>query len=82
LSLTAVLIVLISLLWEATLGVPYGWWGFQDAQMIGIRITAWSRLPIEEICVWIAVTYATAIVYEILRRWKSSGKRAKHAFFG
>jgi hypothetical protein len=82
LSLTAVLILLISLLWEATLGVPYGWWGFQDAQMIGIRITAWSKLPIEEICVWIAVTYATVIVYEIVRRWKASGKRAKHAFLG
>jgi hypothetical protein len=81
-SLTAVLILLISLLWEATLGVPYGWWGFQDAQMIGIRITAWSRLPIEEICVWIAVTYATVIVYEIVRRWKASGKRARHAFLG
>jgi hypothetical protein len=81
-SLTAVLILLISLLWEATLGVPYGWWGFQDAQMIGIRITAWSRLPIEEIFVWIAVTYATAIVYEIVRRWKSSGRSAGHAFLG
>jgi len=82
LSLTVVLILLISLLWEATLGVPYGWWGFQDAQMIGIHITAWSRLPIEEICVWIAVTYATVIVYEIVRRWKASGKQAKHAFLG
>jgi lycopene cyclase domain-containing protein len=81
-SLTAVIILLISLLWEATLGVPYGWWGFQDAQMIGIRITAWSQLPIEEVFVWLAVTYATAIVYEIVRRWQSSGKRAKHAFLG
>jgi hypothetical protein len=81
-SLTAIMILLISLLWEATLGVPYGWWGFQDAQMIGIRITAWSRLPIEEIFVWLGVTYATAIVYEIVRRWQSSGKRARHAFLG
>jgi hypothetical protein len=81
-SLTLLLILLISLLWEATLGVPYGWWNFQDAQMIGIRITAWSRLPIEEVCVWIAVVYATVIVYEIVRRWKSSGKRAREAFLG
>jgi hypothetical protein len=81
-SLTAVVILLISLLWEATLGVPYGWWGFQDDQMIGIHITAWSGLPVEEIFVWIGVTYATAIVYEIIRRWQSSGKSAKHAFLG
>ena len=82
LSLTLLLILLISLLWEATLGVPYGWWNFHDDAMIGIRITAWSRLPIEEVCVWIAVVYATVIVYEIVRRWQSSGRRARHAFLG
>jgi hypothetical protein len=50
--------------------------------MIAIRFTAWSRLAIEEIFVWLGVTQAAAIVYEIARRWKSSGKRAKLAFFG
>ena len=81
-SLTILIVVLISLLWEATLAVPYGWWGFQESQMIGIRITAWSGLPIEEVLVWIAVSYATVIVYEIVRCWKSSGKRARRAFLG
>lgn len=82
LSLTLFFILLMSLLWEATLGVPYGWWNYQDAQMLGIRITAWSRLPLEAVLVWIAVTYATVIVYEIVRRWKSSGKHMRHAFLG
>jgi hypothetical protein len=82
LSLTMFFIVLMSLMWEATLGVPYGWWGFQDGQMLGIFITAWSRLPVEEVVVWIAVTWATAIVYEVVRRWQSSGKRMRHAFLG
>jgi hypothetical protein len=82
LSLTLFIILLTSLLWEATLGVPYGWWGFQDGQMICLRITAWSRLPVEEVCVWIAVTYATVIVYEIARRWQSSGKRLRTALMG
>jgi lycopene cyclase domain-containing protein len=81
-SLTLFIVLLVSLLWEATLGLPYGWWGFQDSQMIGIRITAWSRLPIEEVVVWVAVTYSTTIVYEIVRRWKSSGKSARCAFLG
>src|SRR5215469_1742545 len=81
-GLTFFLILLISLLWEATLALPYGWWGFRDEQMVGIYITAWSRLPIEEVMVWCAVTYATTIVYETVRRWKSSGKRAAHAFLG
>ena len=82
LSLTMFFILLMSLMWEATLGVPYGWWGFQDEQMLGIFITAWSRLPVEEVVVWIAVTYATAIVYEVVRRWQASGKRMRHAFLG
>jgi hypothetical protein len=81
-SLTLFIILLTSLLWEATLGVPYGWWGFQDTEMIGVRITAWSRLPVEEVCVWIAVTYATVIVYEILRRWQASGKALMRALVG
>ena len=82
LSLTLFIILLTSLLWEVTLAVPYGWWGFQDDAMIGVRITAWSRLPIEEVFVWIAVTYATVIVYEIVRRWQASGKRVGHALVG
>ncbi len=81
-GLTFFLILLISLLWEATLALPYGWWGFRDQQMLGIYITAWSRLPIEEVCIWCAVTYATTILYEVIRRWQSSGKRAAHAFLG
>jgi hypothetical protein len=82
LSLTMFIILLTSLLWEVTLAVPYGWWDFQDAGMVGVRITAWSRLPVEEVCVWIAVTYATVIVYEIVRRWQASGKRVLHALMG
>jgi hypothetical protein len=82
LSLTMFILLLTSLLWEVTLAVPYGWWDFQNAEMIGVRITAWSRLPVEEICVWIAVTYATVIVYEIARRWQASGKKIMHALLG
>ena len=81
-SITSLMLLLISLLWEVTLGVPYRWWGFQDAQMIGIHITAWSYLPIEEIFVWISVTFATVIVYEIVRRWQASGKKMLHALAG
>jgi hypothetical protein len=81
-SLTLFFILLTSVLWEATLGVPYGWWGYQLAQMMGIRITAWNFLPIEAIFVWIAVTYQTVVVYEVVKRWQSSGKKARRAFLG
>src|SRR5579864_751118 len=45
-SLVLFVILLTSLLWEATLGVPYGWWGYQPGQMMGIFVTAWNFLPI------------------------------------
>jgi lycopene cyclase domain-containing protein len=81
-SLTLFIIVLVSLLWEATLAVPYQWWGFQPKQMTGLFIGAWASLPIEEVCLWIAVSYSTVIVFETFKLWQASGKQAKHAFLG
>jgi hypothetical protein len=66
-SLTLFMILLISLFWEATLAVPYGWWGYQPGEMVGLFIGAWAGLPIEAVLVWISVTYATTIVYEVLK---------------
>jgi hypothetical protein len=39
-GLTFFLILLVSLLWETTLGVPYGWWGYRPPAMIGIDVGA------------------------------------------
>lgn len=80
--LTLFFVLLVSLLWEATLAIPYGWWGYQPKQMAGIFIGAWSGLPLEAVFVWIAVTYATAIVFEVFKLWQASGKPARHAFLG
>jgi hypothetical protein len=76
------MILLISLFWEATLAVPYQWWGYQQKEMMGISSGAWAGLPIEAVLVWIAVTYGTTIVYEIIKVWQASGRSAKSAFFG
>jgi len=81
-SFTAFFVLLISLMWEATLAIPYGWWNFRDEQMLGVRITAWGDLPIEEVCLWMAVTYATVIVYETVKCWQASGRSMTHALFG
>jgi hypothetical protein len=82
LSLTLFFMVLLSLLWEATLAVPYNWWNFQHRQMIGLFIGAWSGLPIEEVCIWIAVTYATAIVFEVVKVWLASERPMRDALLG
>jgi hypothetical protein len=74
-SLTLFMILLISLFWEATLAVPYGWWGYQQKEMMGLFIGAWAGLPIEAVLVWISVTYSTAIVYEVLKIHQASSER-------
>jgi len=82
LSLVLFITLLTSLLWEATLGVPYGWWDYQHSQMMGIFVTAWDLLPIEALCVWVAVSFQTVIVYEVVKRWQASGRGLRHALFG
>jgi len=82
LSLTVFFILPISLLWEATLALPYGWWNYQHGAMMGIFIGAWSELPIEAVFVWLAVTYATIIVFEAVKIWQASGRPAREAFLG
>jgi len=81
-SFTFFLLLLISLLWEVTLALPFGWWGYRSQAMTGIYISAWHDLPIEAVLVWMAVTYTTVIVYEVIKIWKALGCRALEAFFG
>ncbi|HYP67823.1 MAG TPA: hypothetical protein VEP67_06155 [Thiobacillaceae bacterium] len=78
-SFTFFLMLFISLLWEVTLALPYGWWGFRPQAMIGLNICAWSDLPVEEPLVWMAVSYATVIVYELIKIWLAMGTRAPAA---
>jgi len=82
LSLTMFIILSVSLLWEATLALPYGWWNYQHGAMMGVFIGAWSDLPIEAVMVWLAVTYGTVILFEAVKIWQASGRTAKDAFLG
>jgi hypothetical protein len=81
-SFTFFLMLLISLLWEVTLALPYGWWEYRGNILIGLHIGAWSGLPIEAVGVWLAVSFTTVITYEVIKIWKALGTRALEAFFG
>ena len=81
-TLTSFIVVLISLLWEVTLALPYGWWAFQPRMMMGLTIGAWSDLPIEEVFLWFVVTFATVVVFETLKIWLASGKGFLEAMAG
>jgi hypothetical protein len=81
-SFTFFLILLISLLWEVTLAIPFGWWGYRSDVMLGITIDAWSGLPIEAVGVWLAVSFTAVITYEVIKIWQALGTSALEAFFG
>jgi hypothetical protein len=81
-SFTFFLILLISLLWEVTLAIPYGWWGYRPAAMMGLTIGAWRGLPVEAVCVWLTVSFTTVITYEVIKIWQALGTSAWEAFFG
>jgi hypothetical protein len=81
-SFTFFLLLLISLLWEVTLALPYGWWEYRSRVLMGLHIGAWFDLPIEAACVWMSVSFTTIITYEVIKIWKALGTRALEAFFG
>jgi hypothetical protein len=61
------ILLLISLMWEATLGVPYDWWNYQDRHMLGIRVLAWSALPLEAVLLWLVIAWDCIIAFELFR---------------
>jgi hypothetical protein len=81
-SVTFFFTLLLSLMWEATLAIPYGWWGYNPRMMTGIFLDGWSGLPLEAVVVWLTVTYTTVIVFEVVKVYLASGKKPKEAFLG
>lgn len=58
--------LLISIIWEVTLALPRGYWGYRKEAMIGIFVNAWNQLPIEAVTVWIFCSLVI-LVYEFLK---------------
>jgi hypothetical protein len=73
---------LVSLLWEVTLALPYGWWGYREEQMIGVFVEPWSRIPVEACTLWIAAGWAEIFIYEVFKIYLHSGKTLRVVLFG
>jgi hypothetical protein len=50
---TIVTTLCISIIWEVTLALPRGYWGYNSGQMVGVFISFWTDLPIEAVTVWL-----------------------------
>jgi hypothetical protein len=81
-AVSYLLLLLVSVVWEATLGVPYKWWGYNYEQMVGVTIRAWSDLPIEAVLLWLVVSWASVVIYEVLRVYFHMNRPPRHALFG
>ena len=81
-SVTFFLMLLVSLLWEATLGVPYEWWSYNPRMMMGLFVDGWTNLPFEAVFVWLVVSYTSVIVYETVKVYRASGRPLREALWG
>jgi hypothetical protein len=66
-SFMFLLILVDSVVWEVTLAIPGGWWGYRSEAMTGIYIAPWEDLPIEAVLVWVLATIATVTLFEALK---------------
>jgi hypothetical protein len=64
---TILWVLLTSLLWQATLASPYGWWRYNDRWMMGLNVNDWADLPIEAVSWCLVVTFTTVLVHEAIR---------------
>jgi hypothetical protein len=70
LSVTVILILGASFVWEAQLAVPRGWWGYSPDAMLGWWV---AGVPIEAVVVWLLAPITTAVLFEVVRsRWRPS----------
>lgn len=44
---------LISVIWEVTLALPRGYWGYHPEPMLGVFLPAWHSIPFEALTVWV-----------------------------
>ncbi len=70
----------ISQFWEASLGIPYGWWAYEPDQMMGIFLKAHCDLPVEAVLVWTLVAWTTIIIYETILTATHAGRKGWNIF--
>jgi hypothetical protein len=85
-AVTTLYVILTSIIWEVTLAIPRGWWGYQPSGMIGVTIAAWSRgdaiFPVEAAVVWIFAPFASILTYEFAKALTHHPRSTKAALFG
>lgn len=76
------ILLLVSLIWEATLGVPYDWWNYHHDQMLGIKVRAWADLPMEAVLLWLVIAWDCIIAFELFRVYFHMDRPVRAALIG
>ncbi len=67
LALVTAALLALSVVWEVSLAIPQGWWGYRADAMVGLHVRAWHGLPIEAVLVWVLTPITTVFVFEAAR---------------
>jgi hypothetical protein len=54
----------VSVLWEVSLAVPNGWWGYRPGAMLGLFVAPWHGLPVEAVAVWFLSALSAVVTLE------------------
>jgi len=80
-GVTAMYVFMTSLIWEATLALPRGWWWYRPDAMLGLSVAAWTPqkdrpFPLEAILVWLACPFICILLYEYVkfRKYRARAK--------
>jgi hypothetical protein len=83
---TTLYVLLTSIIWEVTLAIPRGWWGYEPSGMIGLTIAAWSRgdaiFPVEAAAVWLFAPFSSILIYEFAKALTHHPRPTNVALFG
>jgi len=72
----------VSVLWEVSLAIPNGWWGYRREAMAGLYVAPWHDLPVEAVLVWFLAAFATVVTFEAARAFLHHPAPWREALFG
>jgi hypothetical protein len=81
-AFTFIALVFASIIWEASLAVPYLWWTYRPEQMLGIFIPGWANLPLEAVLVWCIGVWDAVLIYEFFRVFQRKEAPVREILFG
>ncbi len=68
-TLTAAVMTLLSVVYEITMALPFGWWGFEERALLGLRVDALWDIPVEQLFLYVSGSFTIVLLYETVLVW-------------